>query len=177
MVMLSERARTAIDATSSSSFACDLKKWLQIMESYEGGGHAYHATMPTDALTRLRDVMQETRALGFDRMRAAQQELGDKVRALFERRGLASVAADGFKAPGVVVSYTTDPEIQSSRKFLAEGLQTAAGVPLQCDEGPDFMSFRVGLFGLEKWKNVDRTVSMLADALDRIGLGQARSAA
>ncbi len=177
MVMLSERARTAIDATSSSSFACDLKKWLQIMESYEGGGHAYHATMPTDALTRLRDVMQETRALGFDRMRAAQQELGDKVRALFERRGLASVAADGFKAPGVVVSYTTDPEIQSSRKFLAEGLQTAAGVPLQCDEGPDFMSFRVGLFGLEKWKNVDRTVSMLADELDRIGLGQARSAA
>ena len=177
MVMLSERARAAIDGTTSSSFACDLKKWLQIMEAYEGGSHAYHATMPTDALTRLRDVMQETRALGFDRMRAAQQELGDKVRALFERRGLASVAADGFKAPGVVVSYTTDPEIQSSRKFLAEGLQTAAGVPLQCDEGPDFMSFRIGLFGLEKWKNVDRTVSMLADALDRIGLGQARSAA
>ncbi|HOA94806.1 MAG TPA: aminotransferase class V-fold PLP-dependent enzyme [Quisquiliibacterium sp.] len=177
MVMLSERARAAIDGTTSSSFACDLKKWLQIMEAYEGGSHAYHATMPTDALTRLRDVMQETRALGFDRMRAAQQELGDKVRALFERRGLASVAADGFKAPGVVVSYTTDPEIQSSRKFLAEGLQTAAGVPLQCDEGPDFMSFRIGLFGLEKWKNVDRTVAMLADALDRIGLGQARSAA
>ncbi len=177
MVMLSERARAAIDGTTSSSFACDLNKWLQIMEAYEGGSHAYHATMPTDALTRLRDVMQETRALGFDRMRAAQQELGDKVRALFERRGLASVAADGFKAPGVVVSYTTDPEIQSSRKFLAEGLQTAAGVPLQCDEGPDFMSFRIGLFGLEKWKNVDRTVAMLADALDRIGLGQARSAA
>ncbi len=177
MVMLSERARTAIDATTSSSFACDLKKWLQIMEAYEGGGHAYHATMPTDALTRLRDVMQETRALGFARMRAAQQELGDKVRALFESRGLASVAADGFKAPGVVVSYTTDPEIQSSRRFLAEGLQTAAGVPLQCDEGPDFMTFRVGLFGLEKWKHVDRTVSMLEAALDRIGLGVATASA
>ncbi len=171
MVMLSERARKAIDGTMSSSFACDLKKWLQIMETYEGGGHAYHATMPTDALTRLREVMKETQALGFARMRAAQEDLGRKVRALFESRGLASVAAEGFKAPGVVVSYTDDAEVQSSRKFLAEGLQTAAGVPLQCDEGADFMTFRVGLFGLEKWQNVDRTVAQLAGALDRIGLG------
>ena len=170
MVMLSERARAAIDSTSSSSFACDLKKWLQIMETYEGGGHAYHATLPTDALTRLAGVMKETQAYGFDKVRGEQQELGRKVRALFESRGLASVAAEGFKAPGVVVSYTTDPEIQSSRKFLAEGLQTAAGVPLQCDEGADFMTFRVGLFGLEKWHNVERTVAQLADALDRIGL-------
>jgi aspartate aminotransferase-like enzyme len=173
MVMLSERARTAIDATTSSSFACDLKKWLQIMEAYEGGGHAYHATLPTDALTRLRDTMKETQAYGFAKVRAEQEDLGRKVRALFESRGLASVAAEGFKAPGVVVSYTTDPEIQSSRKFLAEGLQTAAGVPLQCDEGPDFMSFRVGLFGLEKWHHVDRTVAQLAAALDHIGLGAA----
>ncbi len=171
MVMLSERARQAIDGTTSSSFACDLKKWLQIMETYEGGGHAYHATMPTDALTRLRDVMQETRRLGFARMRAGQEELGRKVRALFESRGLASVAAEGFKAPGVVVSYTDDAEIQSSRKFLAEGLQTAAGVPLQCDEGPDFKTFRIGLFGLDKWQNVDRTVGHLAAALDRVGIG------
>jgi aspartate aminotransferase-like enzyme len=170
MVMLSERARTAINATTSSSFACDLKKWLQIMEAYEGGGHAYHATMPTDALTRLREVMKETQSYGFAKVRAEQEDLGRKVRALFESRGLASVAAEGFKAPGVVVSYTTDPEIQSSRKFLAEGLQTAAGVPLQCDEGPDFMTFRVGLFGLEKWHHVDRTVAQLAAALDRIGL-------
>jgi aspartate aminotransferase-like enzyme len=170
MVMLSERARAAIDATSSSSFACDLKKWLQIMETYEGGSHAYHATMPTDALTRLRDTMKETQAYGFARVKTEQEALGRKVRALFESRGLASVAADGFKAPGVVVSYTTDPEIQSSRKFLAEGLQTAAGVPLQCDEGADFKTFRVGLFGLEKWHNVDRTVAHLAAALDRIGL-------
>jgi aspartate aminotransferase-like enzyme len=177
MVMLSERARKAIDATSSSSFACDLKKWLQIMETYEGGAHAYHTTLPTDALTRLRDVMKETQAYGFAKVKAEQGALGQKVRALFESRGLASVAANGFKAPGVVVSYTTDPEIQSSRKFLAEGLQTAAGVPLQCDEGADFMTFRVGLFGLEKWHHVDRTVAQLAAALDHIGLGAPKAQA
>ncbi len=168
MVMLSERARAAIDATTSSSFACDLKKWLQIMETYENGTHAYHTTMPTDALTRLCQVMKETRSYGFEKVRAEQIELGRKVRELFEQRGLASVAATGFKAPGVVVSFTRDPEIQSSRKFLAAGLQTAAGVPLQCDEGANFMSFRVGLFGLEKWHNVDRTVGHLAAALDKV---------
>ena len=168
MVMLSERARAAIDGTTSSSFACDLKKWLQIMETYESGAHAYHATMPTDALTRVRDVMQETRAYGFERLRAEQIELGSRVRALFESRGLPSVAAEGFKAPGVVVSYTEDPEIQSSKKFLGQGLQTAGGVPLQCDEPADFMTFRVGLFGLEKLHNVDRTVAQLAAALDRV---------
>lgn len=168
MVMLSERARAAIDGTTSSSFACDLKKWLQIMEAYENGGHAYHATMPTDALSRLRDVMQETRAYGFEKVRSEQIELGAKVRALFESRGVKSVAADGFKAPGVVVSYTEDPEISSSKKFLGHGLQTAGGVPLQCDEPADFMTFRVGLFGLEKLHNMDRTVAHLASALDKI---------
>ena len=168
MVMLSERARTAIDATTSTSFACDLKKWLQIMETYENGGHAYHTTLPTDALTRLCEVMKETQAYGFAKVRAEQIELGARVRALFESRGIPSVAAEGFKAPGVVVSYTTDPEIHSSRKFLGVGLQTAAGVPLQCDEPADFMTFRVGLFGLEKWHNVDRTVAQLAAALDRV---------
>ncbi|TWO69451.1 alanine--glyoxylate aminotransferase family protein [Caenimonas sedimenti] len=170
MVVLSERARAAIDGTTSSSFACDLKKWLQIMEAYEGGAHMYHATMPTDALTRLRETMQETRAYGFAKVRAEQEDLGRKVRALFESRGLPSVAAERFKAPGVVVSYTTDPDIQSGKKFLGEGLQTAAGVPLQCDEGSDFKTFRVGLFGLEKWHNVDRTVDQLRGALDRIGV-------
>jgi aspartate aminotransferase-like enzyme len=168
MVMLSERARIAIDSTTSTSFACDLKKWLQIMETYEGGGHAYHATMPTDALTRLCEVMKETRDYGFAKVRAEQIELGTKVRSLFEGRGIPSVAAEGFKAPCVVVSYTEDPEIQSSKKFLGEGLQTAAGVPLQCDEPADFMTFRIGLFGLEKWHNVDRTVGQLAAALDRV---------
>ena len=170
MVMLSERARAAIESTTSSSFACDLKKWLQIMETYEKGGHAYHATLPTDALTRLCAAMKETQAYGFAKVKAEQEALGSKVRALFESRGLPSVAAAGFKAPGVVVSYTTDPEIQSGRKFLDQGLQTAAGVPLQCDEGADFMTFRVGLFGLEKWHHVDRTMGQLATALDRMGL-------
>lgn len=176
MVMLSERARAAIDATTSTSFACDLKKWLQVMETYEKGAHVYHATMPTDALTRLCEVMLETERYGFAKVRAEQMELGDKVRALFESRGLVSVAANGFKAPGVVVSYTDDPEIQSSRKFLAEGLQTAAGVPLQCDETADFSTFRIGLFGLEKWHNVDRTVAQLEAALDRLGIGVAELA-
>ena len=168
MVMLSARARAAIDGTTSSSFACDLKKWLQIMEAYEGGGHAYHATMPTDALTRLREVMQETRAYGFEKVRAEQLELGTRVRALFESKGIHSVAAKGFQAPGVVVSYTEDPGIQNSKKFLALGLQTAAGVPLQCDEPVDFMTFRVGLFGLEKLHNVERTVEHLRVALDSL---------
>jgi len=168
MVALSERARQAIDGTTSTSFACDLKKWLQIMEAYEAGGHAYHATMPTDALKRLCAVMLESQALGFDRLRLAQAELGSKVREMLSRHGIPSVAAPGFEAPGVVVSYTQDPEVQSSKKFLAQGLQTAAGVPLQCDEGSDFMTFRIGLFGLEKLLNVDRTVDLLEGALDQV---------
>ncbi|RJG03939.1 aminotransferase class V-fold PLP-dependent enzyme [Noviherbaspirillum sedimenti] len=168
MVMLSERARSAIDATTSTSFAADLKKWLQIMETYEKGGHVYHTTMPTDALVVLRDVMQETRTFGFDNARARQLELGQRVRTLLESRGLASVAADGYKAPGVVVSYTDDPGIQSGKKFIEQGLQTAGGVPLQCDEPPDFMTFRVGLFGLEKLQNLERTVAYLEAALNRV---------
>ncbi|GKS93350.1 aminotransferase class V-fold PLP-dependent enzyme [Acidovorax sp. SUPP2825] len=168
MVMLSERARQAIDGTTSSSFACDLKKWMQIAEGYEKGQHAYHTTLPTDALVQLRDVMVETRDYGFDKVRAEQIELGARVRALLRERGFPSVAAEGYEAPGVVVSYTTDPGIQSGRKFMEAGLQTAAGVPLQCGEGPDFQTFRIGLFGLEKWHHVDRTVGHLAAALDRI---------
>ncbi len=168
MVMLSERAREAIEGTTSSSFSCDLKKWMQIAEGYEKGQHAYHTTMPTDALVRLSEVMAETRAYGFAKVREEQIELGAKVRALLESRGFPSVAADGFKAPGVVVSYTIDPGIQNGKKFLEVGLQTAAGVPLQCDEGPDFKTFRIGLFGLEKWHNVDRTVGHLSKALDQI---------
>ncbi len=170
MVMLSERARTAIDSTQSTSFAADLKKWLQIMETYEAGGHAYHATMPTDALLRLRDVMQETRDYGFDKVRDEQIELGRQVRGLLERRGIRSVAAAGFQAPGVVVSYTEDPGIQNASKFLALGLQTAAGVPLQCDEPAGFSTFRIGLFGLDKLHQPARCVAQLSAALDHIGL-------
>ena len=168
--MLFRSARAAIDATTSTSFAADLKKWLQIMEAYEGGGHAYHATMPTDALTRTRDVMLETRAYGFAKLRSEQMELGRRVRALLARMGYASVAATGFEAPGVVVSYTQDAGLQSSKTFLGLGLQTAAGVPLQCDEGADFKTFRLGLFGLEKLQNIDRTVAHLEKALQAIAL-------
>ncbi|MBI5257865.1 MAG: alanine--glyoxylate aminotransferase family protein [Burkholderiales bacterium] len=175
-VMLSERARTAIDATTSSSFAADLKKWLQIMETYEGGGHAYHATMPTDVLTRNRDVMLETRALGFETLRAQQWELGRRVRALMAEKGLRSVAAEGFQAPGVVVSYTEVDGLHNAKAFIAEGLQTAAGVPLQCDEPADFKTFRVGLFGLDKLQHIDRAVANLDGALTRI-LGSQRAAA
>ena len=170
MVMLSARARQAIDATTSTSFACDLKKWLQVMEAYEKGGHTYHTTMPTDALARLRDVMQETQAYGFEKVRQEQWALGDQVRELFAQRGIPSVAAKGFQAPGVVVSYTTDPELQNSKKFLALGLQTAAGVPLQCDEPAGFSTFRIGLFGLDKLHQPERSVAHLAAALDRLGL-------
>jgi len=168
LVMLSEHAHVRIGTTTSTSFACDLRKWLQIMEAYEGGGHAYHATLPTDALTSLRDAMKETEDYGFERVRAEQQELGDKVRALLARKGIKSVAAVGFQAPGVVVSYTDDKDIQSGKKFLAQGLQTAAGVPLQCDEPADFQTFRLGLFGLDKLHNIDRTVQYLDHALHRV---------
>ena len=167
-VMLSERARAAIDGTTSTSFAADLKKWLQIMQAYEDGGHAYHATLPTDALTRTRDMMLETRAYGFERLREEQFELGRRVRALLAAKGLRSVAAPGFEAPGVVVSYTDDDGLHSAKAFLGEGLQTAAGVPLQCDEPADFKTFRIGLFGLDKLHHPQRTVANLDAALSHI---------
>ena len=169
LVMLGETALERIQQTTSSSFAGDLRKWLEIMQAYENGGHAYHATLPTDALTKFRDTMKETEAYGFDKVRQEQLELGRKVRDLFESRGFRSVAANGFQAPGVVVSFTDDPDIQNGRKVLEQGLQIAAGVPLMCDEGTDYRSFRVGLFVLDKLHNVDRTVDFLAQALDRIG--------
>jgi aspartate aminotransferase-like enzyme len=168
MIALGERARAKIEDTQSSSFAMDLKKWLQIIEAYENGGHLYHATMPTDALKILRDNMKETQALGFTTAMARQIDLGRKVRALLESKNFTSVAAPGFQSPGVVVSYTSDPDIQNGKRFLQKGLQIAAGVPLQCGERADFRTFRLGLFGLEKLLNVDRTVAGLKNALDRI---------
>ncbi len=167
-VMLGEAARQRIATTTSTSFACDLKKWLQIMQAYEAGGHAYHTTLPTDALTHTRDVMRETQARGWAALRAQQQALGDAVRALLERKGFKSVAAPGFQAPGVVVSYTDDAGLSSSKTFLGLGLQTAAGVPLQCDEPADFQTFRIGLFGLDKLANIERTVAHLERALGQV---------
>ena len=167
-VMLGERARAAIDATTGTSFAADLKKWLQIMEAYEGGGHAYHATLPTDALARTRDLMLQTRAAGFETLRARQFELGARVRGVLAAHGLRSVAAEGFEAPGVVVSHTDHDGLHTGKAFLGEGLQTAAGVPLQCDEPADFKTFRIGLFGLDKLAHVERSVANLEAALARI---------
>ena len=168
LVMLSERARAAIDGTTSTSFACDLRKWLQIMEAYEQGGHAYYATMPTDSLARLRDAMRELDRFGYDKARAAQQALGDDVRRMLADKGFASVAAPGFQAPTVVVSYTDDKDIQSGGKLIALGLQIAAGVPLQCDEPADFKTFRIGLFGLDKLASVERTVQRLDEAFGHL---------
>ena len=168
LVMLGDEARARIDATTSSSFSMDLKKWLSIMETHEQGKIAYHATLPTDGLAQLRDVMQETAAFGFETARAAQQALGDRVRALLVAKGIPSVAAEGFQAPGVVVSYTDHADWASTQAFAKQGLQIAAGVPLACDEGPDFRTFRIGLFGLDKLKNLERTVATFERALNAI---------
>jgi aspartate aminotransferase-like enzyme len=168
LVMLSDRAVTRMDTTTSNSFAVDLKKWHQIMKAYENGGHAYHATMPTDGLRAFRDTMLETRDYGFDKLKDAQWALGTRVRAFLAEKGVTSVAADGFGAPGVVVSYTSDPEVQSGRAFAARGMQIAAGVPLQCDEPPEFSTFRLGLFGLDKLYDVDGTVARLSSVLDEV---------
>ncbi|MFN3823622.1 MAG: aminotransferase class V-fold PLP-dependent enzyme [Pseudorhodobacter sp.] len=166
LVMLSERAEARLAETASDSFALDLKKWRAIMAAYEGGGHAYHATMPTDALLGFRDAMAETRAMGFEAAQAAQWDLGRGVRALLAARGVRSVAAEGFAAPGVVVSYTDDPAIQNGARFRELGLQIAAGVPLQVGEGEAFRTFRIGLFGLDKLRDVPATLARLERALD-----------
>ena len=168
LVMLSERAEARLAETESDSFALDLKKWRQIMQAYENGGHAYHATMPTDALRAFRDTMAETRDYGFDKLCAAQWELGNAVRAMLKEKGVVSVAAEGFGAPGVVVSYTDDPEIQTGKAFAALGMQIAAGVPLQCDEPEDFRTFRLGLFGLDKLYDVPATVARLRAVVDQV---------
>jgi len=168
LVMLSSQALKRMESTTSTSFACDLNKWLSIIQAYENGGHAYHATMPTDSLRRFRDVIQETEEYGFDKVKAEQQELGKRVRELVASKGIKSVAAEGFGAPGVVVCYTGDDGIQNGSKFSALGIQIAAGVPLQCDEPDDYKTFRLGLFGLDKLHNIDRTLETLDNALDLI---------
>jgi aspartate aminotransferase-like enzyme len=168
VVVLSPRAEARLAETTSNSFAIDLKKWRAIMAAYEGGGHAYHATMPTDAIVGFRDAMLETKVMGFEAAKAAQWALGRAVRAMLAEKGVPSVAAEGFQAPGVVVSYTTDPDIQNGAKFRAEGLQIAAGVPLQVGEGAEFRTFRLGLFGLDKLADVPATVARLRRAVDAV---------
>jgi aspartate aminotransferase-like enzyme len=168
VVVLSPAGGARLAETTSNSFALDLKKWRAIMEAYEKGGHAYHATMPTDAVVGFRDAMVETQAMGFEAAKSAQWALGRAVRAMLAAKGVPSVAAEGFQAPGVVVSYTSDPEVQNGAKFRAEGLQIAAGVPLQVGEGPEFRTFRLGLFGLDKLRDVDATVARLKRAIDAV---------
>ena len=168
LVMLSAKANEAINTTQSTSFSCDLLKWLQIMQAYENGAHAYHATMPTDAIKRFRDTIIETEEFGFDNARKKQQELGDKVRALLESHNINSVSEKDYQAPGVVVCYTNDKAIHNGSKFSNIGIQIAAGVPLQCDEGDDYQAFRIGLFGLDKLKDVDAAVKRFEDALKQV---------
>ena len=168
LVMMSVKALEKLENTNSDSFAIDLKKWRAIMKAYEDGAHAYHATMPTDALRAFRDTMIETRDYGFEKLRAAQWELGNGVRAMLKAKGIQSVAADGFGAPGVVVSYTSDPDVQNGKKFMAEGMQIAAGVPLQCDEPEGFRTFRLGLFGLDKLYYVPATLQRLQTVVDKV---------
>jgi aspartate aminotransferase-like enzyme len=166
LVMLSDHAIATMADTQSSSFACDLKKWFEIMGAYEKGGHAYHATMPTDALATFHTTMNEVQAYGFEKVKAEQWELGQKVRELLSSKGYKSVAADEFAAPGVVVFFTSDADMKTGKKFMQQGLQIAAGVPLRCDEPADFGSFRIGLFGLDKLHNIDQTVAYIADAIE-----------
>ncbi len=170
LVMMNDAAVAKVNATTSNSFAVDLKKWLQIMQAYENGGHAYHATMPTDSIKYFRDMMKLAEATGFETLRANQWALGEKVRALLKARGFKSVAAEGFEAPGVVVCYTTDDMIQNGKKFVEQGVQIAAGVPLQCDEPADYKTFRLGLFGIDKLKDVDGAVARLEKALNQLAV-------
>ena len=168
LVMMNASAVNIMNQTQSSSFACDLKKWAEIMNAYENGGHAYHATMPTDGLVQFDAVMQETKAAGFDKVKAAQQELGARIRTVLASKGIKSVAAEGFEAPGVVVSYTNDPSFQNGSKFATHGMQIAAGVPLQCDEPADFSTFRLGLFGLDKLTDVDAAITRFEETLSKV---------
>ncbi|AUZ04440.1 MULTISPECIES: aminotransferase class V-fold PLP-dependent enzyme [Vitreoscilla] len=174
MVMMNETAKQAVQTSQSNSFAMDLKKWLEIMQAYENGGHAYHATMPTNALVVLRDVMQESAQIGFEQLKAKQQELGERIRDVMKQRGVVSVAADEFAAPGVVVCFTDDDNISNTKKFIAEGVQIAGGVPLKVDEPASYKSFRIGLFGLDKLEDIERSVQLFSDALDKV-LAQANA--
>ncbi len=168
MVMMSAAAKVAVQNSNSNSFAMDLKKWLEIMQAYENGGHAYHATMPTNALEVLRDVMVESEKIGFAELKQRQQTLGTRIRAVMKERGVQSVAADEFAAPGVVVCFTDDDNISNTKKFIAEGVQIAGGVPLKVDEPASYKSFRIGLFGLDKLEDIDRSVALFSEALDKV---------
>lgn len=169
-VMLSPAGRDAVKRTTSTSFAVDLKKWLFITDEYGEGRTPYHATLPTDGLAHNAALMAEARDRGLENLRAAQIDLGTKVRALLEERGISPICTGEFAAPSVVVAYTDDPDVKSGAKFKQAGVQVAGGVPLQCGEPESFSTFRLGLFGLDKLGDVDGTVDRLRTALDELGL-------
>jgi len=167
VAMLSERAEARLAETKPTSFVVDLAKWRDVYKAYLGGGHMYHATMPTDAIRLFRDVVHETERFGLDAAEAACWELGAKIRAVLADRGFRSVAAEGFHAPGVAVVHA--PSADFAARFKAHAsLQIAAGVPLMVGEPDDYQSFRIGLFGLDKLMNVDLTVHNFATALDAV---------
>ena len=166
--MLSNRALERLKTTTSDSFVLDLKKWHSIMDAYLSGGHAYHATVPTDGLANFLDTYNEMATIGFDSLKANQIELGRQVRELMEGCGFKSLAADGFKSPTVVVCHTDRADFKNGSAFADVGLQIAAGVPLECGESDDFQTFRIGLFGMDKLMNIDRTVTLLDDALRKV---------
>jgi len=168
LVMLSDAAIKKVENTESNCFSLDLKQWLTVMRAYENGGHAYHATMPTDSLRQFRDAINEAKEVGFDKLRAAQWELGKRIREVLANKGFESVAAEGFKAPGVVVSYTDRDDIHKGSAFAEAGMQIAAGVPLNVGEPDNFKTFRLGLFGLDKLTDVDGAVERFEKALDEV---------
>jgi len=168
IVMMNNAAIARLEKSDSTSFALDLKTWVGVMNSYTNGGHSYHATMPTDSLKEFRNAINEAAEYGFDKLKAKQKELGDKVRLLLAERNIKSVASAGFEAPGVIVSYTNDPSMQNGSKFASQGVQIAAGVPLRCDEPNDYSTFRLGLFGLDKLYDVDATVLRLEAVLNKV---------
>lgn len=168
LVMLSADAKSVLQSTTSTSFACDLRKWHEIMTAYENNSHAYHATMPTDGLRRFRDMIKETETFGFEKIKSAQQELGEKVKTVLNEKNIKILAADGYQAPGVIVCYTDSNDIHNGKKFIEAGIQIAPGVPIQCDEPNTFKTFRIGLFGLDKLRDIDGTVKRLEAALEQV---------
>ena len=173
LVMMSAAAVEKVESTESNSFSLDLKQWLTIMRAYENGGHAYHATMPTDGLRQFRDTINEAKEVGFQKLCDAQWELGNKIRQVLQSKGIESVAAEGFKAPGVVVSYTDRDDMHKGSAFAEAGLQIAAGVPLKVGEPDSFKTFRLGLFGLDKLTDIDGAVERFETALEQVLAEQA----
>lgn len=170
IVMLGERGLEHMKKTQSSSFIVDMNKWHAVMNAYIGGGHMYHLTMPTDALITFENIVRESREqIGLDVLEKKQWELGRRTVAALEAHGADIVAAEGFRAPSVVVAHTTRADIQNGSAFKACGMQVAGGVPLFIDEGDQYKSVRFGMLGIEKIMNGDATIATLEKTLEAVG--------